>query len=212
VKTHGGADWQSALPARSTDLADSSLLRSRLLQLNSADIPMTIKPGQNPDELVVEWRYAEGRWIDHARLHAVRRVHRLVLRPDTDLRSVIVSQYMSRTDASIGPGGASLDWAFATGVTFFQRERQRVVGITLDEHLRPTGSLSHTWFFDTQEMIAPLDDRATHRHRYRFRLGMATGGMGCTTCPALVCDLIRPHTHRHECTRNQDDWHSSLAI
>ena len=151
-----GAAWAAAVPAGSRDTADNPVLRSRLLQLNIADIPMTIEPGRNPDEIIVAWRFGDSRWIDHTRLHDVKRVHRLVLRLDQDSRSVFVSEYVSRYDASVGPGDASCNWVFMTGITFFQRERQTVFGFVLEDELRPTGDLSHTWSFDMQEMTAPL--------------------------------------------------------
>ena len=151
-----GAAWASAVPARTPIAADGSVLRSRLLQLNSTDLPMTIESGRSPDEIVVSWRFGDERWIDHTRLHATTRVHKLVLRVDQDSHSVFVSEYASRYDGSVGAGEASLDWAFMTGITLFQIERQTVFGVVLDEHLRPTGDLSHTWSFDRQEMTAPL--------------------------------------------------------
>lgn len=156
-----GAAWASAIPARTPIATDSSVLRSKLLQLNSTDLPMTIEPSQHPEEIAVSWRYDDRRWIDHSRLHASTRVHRLVLRLDQDSHSVFVSEYASRYDGSVGADKASLDWAFMTGITFFQLERQTVIGVALDEQLRPTGDLSHTWSFDKQEMTAPLIDIVT---------------------------------------------------
>ena len=77
-----GAAWAAAVPSRSSDTDDNSVLHQRLLQLNGSDIPMTIESGRNPDELVVTWRCADSQWLDHARLHAVKRVYKLVLRLD----------------------------------------------------------------------------------------------------------------------------------
>jgi len=156
-----GAAWASAVPARTPIAVDGSVLRSRLLQLNSADLPMTIESGRSPEEIVVSWRHGDRRWIDHTRLHASTRVHKLVLRQDQDSHSVFVSEYSSRYDGSVGAGEASLVWTFMTGITFFQLERQTVFGVVLDEQLRPTGDLSHTWSFDKQEMTAPLIDIVT---------------------------------------------------
>lgn len=79
-----------------------------------------------------------------------------MLRLEEESHSVFVTEYASLYDAFAGTDEASLDWGFMTGITFFQRERQTVFGIVLDNQLRPTGDLSHTWSFDMEEMSSPL--------------------------------------------------------
>ena len=47
-------------------------LRERVLSLNNLELPLQIEPDVRVDLLVATWRYADARWIDHARAHGMR--------------------------------------------------------------------------------------------------------------------------------------------
>lgn len=151
-----GAAWASALPAHPVPRSAVPDLRQRLLALDAGAAPFSVRAGDSPDELVVEWRYRDARWIDHARAHASRRVHRLVLRLDDDANAVFVSEYQSMLDGSAGADGARVNWQFAKGIMFLQYESERVFGVQLDATGRPTGALSAEWRFDGEAMKSPL--------------------------------------------------------
>ncbi len=128
-----GAAWASALPAyaaaRSSAKLSENALRARLLAINDSGVPFAVRPGRNADEVVVEWRYADARWVDHACAHVDRRTHRLVLRLDAVANAVFVSEFHAVFDASAGADGARLNWNFASGIVFFQYATERVVGV-----------------------------------------------------------------------------------
>lgn len=151
-----GAAWASALPAHPVPPVGSAELRQRLLALDTGEAPFSVRAGAQADEVVVEWRYRDARWIDHARAHAARRTHRLVLRLDATARGVFVSEYQASLDASAGADGARLHWQFSKGIYFYQYQVERSFGVQLDAAGRPTGALSAEWRFDGEAMKSPL--------------------------------------------------------
>lgn len=135
--------------------------RSRLLAIGNQDVPFSVQTRTDRDQIEVEWRYVDARWIDFMRAHSMRRAHRLVLRLDETSDRVYVSEYQSTVDASAGVDGARLQWSFAMGIQFMQVEHQRVFGLQLDPSGKPTGALQHAWSFNLQEMKAPLQEVIT---------------------------------------------------
>ncbi|MBM4205536.1 MAG: hypothetical protein FJ194_15520 [Gammaproteobacteria bacterium] len=103
-----GAAWASALPAQSDQAVSIEELRSRLLAIGNQDVPFSVQTRTDRDQIEVEWRYVDARWIDFMRAHSMRRVHRLVLRLDETSNRVYVSEYQSTVDASAGVDGARL--------------------------------------------------------------------------------------------------------
>jgi hypothetical protein len=156
-----GAAWASALPPQSRQAVTVDTLRSRLLAVGNQDVPFTVQTRENRDQIEVEWRYADARWIDFMRAHSLQRVHRLVLRLDDASNRVYVSEYQSAMDASAGVDGGRLQWSFSTGIQFMQVEHQRVLGLQLDPSGQPTGALHYAWSFNLQEMKAPLQEVIT---------------------------------------------------
>jgi hypothetical protein len=142
-------------------------LRERLLALNQLDVPFSVKPGARPDELVAEWRYADARWIDHARAHHMRYVIRYTLRLDETEHTVRVFEYRAETNASAGVDGASLKFHMSRGITFFEVRRETVLGLQFRDG-RPTTDLAYTWRFNLEEIRGPL--RATaNRNGWRWK-------------------------------------------
>ena len=60
----------------------------RLLALNEQNIPFAISRGKRDNEIVVDWRYADAKWLDLMRLHGMSRGYRLVLRLDEGAHNV----------------------------------------------------------------------------------------------------------------------------
>lgn len=143
-------------PASSRPAIDVAALRARLLAVNELPVPFKIEAGASDHQLIADWRYADAKWIDHARAHGMRRLHRIVLALDEPAKKVRVTDYQTAYDWSAGGGGAKLNWHFQAGVVFFQYEHQRVFGLQLDErgHFKP--ELSYAYTFNLQEMKAPI--------------------------------------------------------
>ncbi len=133
-----------------------STLRSRLLALNQRDRPLLVTAGPDSTTLEVTWNLGEKRWFDALQVRAVRRIHKFTLRLDPDRRTVRMREYLSRWDASAGPGGLRLEWKAGLGLTFFSRDYERTSGVELDPAGRPTGDLSPTVSFDLQAMRSPV--------------------------------------------------------
>lgn len=132
-------------------------LRERLLAIDKLDVPFSVKPGERPDELVAEWRYADARWLDHARAHHLRKVFRYTLRLDEAARTVRVFEFRAETDASAGMDGARLRFHMSRGITFFEIRRETVFGLQFRDGKLAT-DLAYTWRFSVDEIRAPLRD------------------------------------------------------
>ncbi|MBK8036981.1 MAG: hypothetical protein IPK22_07565 [Verrucomicrobiaceae bacterium] len=157
-----GAAWAaSAPPAAGTVPVSRQELVSRLMAVNDLDVPFTITNGERPGQFIADWRYADAKWVDHARAHGLRRSFRLRLSLDEPGRVVRITDYSSTCDWSAGPRGASLDWKASTGIVFFQVERQSVFGLQLDEHGRFKPELAYTYTFNLDEMKSPLREAVT---------------------------------------------------
>lgn len=133
-----------------------STLRSRLLALNQRDRPLLVAAGPDSTTLEVTWNLGEKRWIDALQVRAIRRIHKFTLRFDPDRRTVRMREYLSRWDATAGPGSLRLEWKAGLGLTFFSRDYERGGGVELDSAGRPTGDLGPSVRFDLQAMRSPV--------------------------------------------------------
>jgi hypothetical protein len=152
-----GIAWATRVkPRASANPLSTAALGKRLLAINSLDVPFRVETGKSANELVASWRYADVKWIDHARAHGMRRLHRIVLELDEPKRKVRATDFATAFDWSAGGSDAALNWKFVTGVVFFQYEHQRVFGIQLDEHGQFKAAFPSSYTFNLQEMKAPL--------------------------------------------------------
>jgi hypothetical protein len=152
-----GAAWAGSSPAKSgVAPVSSGELAARLESINSLDVPFRIERGERDGEFIATWRYADAKWIDLARAHGLRRVHRIKLALDPGSRTVRATDFSASYDWSAGRGGASLQWKSATGIIFFQQDHHRVFGLQLDEQGRFKPELSYAYTFNLQEMKQPL--------------------------------------------------------
>src|SRR5690606_36365374 len=63
------ASWASAVPAvAGVPPVAQNVLMARLLALNDQNIPFAISRGKRDNEIVVDWRYADARWLVLMRL------------------------------------------------------------------------------------------------------------------------------------------------
>jgi len=95
-----------------------AVLRERLLGVRFLDVPITIGPGSKGDQIVVDWKYADAKWVDHARAHGMRKLHRLVLQLDEATRTVRCREYHSEGGWSAGMDGASIHWKASWEIVF----------------------------------------------------------------------------------------------
>lgn len=152
-----GSAWAAAIAPRArTSPATEAELCARLRAAAPPDAPYAVEAGDAPGELVVTWRYADGRWLDLAGAHARRRLHRLTLRLDARSRAVRVAEEWSALDASVGRAGAAVAWRRARGITFFERRAEWTLGVPLDERGRPRRALGWGYRFDAQALKAPF--------------------------------------------------------
>jgi hypothetical protein len=156
-----GAAWAARVaPAGSVKPMPAAEVRRRLVAAYGTDSP--ISATERPDGgVVLDWKWADARWLDLMRVHRMKRTHRLVLVPDEAARTVRVREYWSAFDASAGAGGVRAHWRAATGIEFFRVEQQRILGAVLDGAGRPAGELHRTYRFDSGAMKRPAIDAVT---------------------------------------------------
>src|SRR5688572_4817043 len=156
-----GTAWAARIDAKPVERAlSASELRERLLALNALDIPFRIE-GSNDNELSATWKYADAKWVDLARAHGMRRIHRIRMTLDERSRKVRATDFQSEYDWSAGSGGGNVAWKASTGIVFFQYEHRRVYGLRLDSEGKATPNFSYAYTFDLQEMKSPLVEAVT---------------------------------------------------
>jgi hypothetical protein len=133
----------------------AATLRDRLLDVGRLDVPFTVRPGDRPDEVIAEWRYADATWLDQMRAHRMRQLIRYRLRLDEADRTVRVLEYRAAFDASAGIGGANLSYRVERGITFFEIERGTVLGLQIKDG-RITPDPKYSWSFNVGELRKPL--------------------------------------------------------
>lgn len=157
-----GAAWAGTSPALLTaEHVPASALVERLESINALDVPFSVERGTGDNELIATWRYADAKWVDHARAHGLRRTFRIRMKLDESTRTVRCTDYVASYDWSAGRGGASIEWRAGLGIVFFQQEHARVFGLQLDEHGGFKPELSYAYTFSLDEMKSPLRDAVT---------------------------------------------------
>lgn len=157
------ASWASTVePAPGASPVPSAQLTARLLTLNSLHAPWQVGAGRRPDELVVDWRYADATWLDPMRAHGLRRTFRLVLRIDDGSRIVRAMERHAELDWSAGgtPDAATLRWRTSYGINFFQHQHGRVFGLQI-RNGQPTLDLAYAYTFSLGELKNPIIDIVT---------------------------------------------------
>jgi len=152
-----GAAWASStVPVAGKAVIPARDLAARLLSINDLDVPFRITPGNAPGEYIADWRYADAKWMDHARAHGLRRTFRICLTLDEAAHTVRATDHTSSFDWSAGRIGASLAWKTELGLVCFQKEQRSVFGLQFDDHGRFKPELSYFYRFDLSEMKSPI--------------------------------------------------------
>jgi hypothetical protein len=163
------ASWAGARPAvAGAAPVDAATLRQRLLSLGGT-LPFSVTPGTRPDELYVDWRYADTRLTPVLQLARRRRVHRIVLRLDDAHRVVRAQDRHATLDWSAGgaSAAASLSWRASRRIQFFQYEHESELGIGFDAG-RLAISQKSSYTFNLAELKAPVVTTIT-RSGWEFR-------------------------------------------
>jgi hypothetical protein len=150
------ASWAGGVPA-APDAKPVAIeqLKSRLLAINGMNAPFTVSQGSQPNELYVDWRYADATWIDLMRVHKMRRGYRMVMRLDGDAQNVRAMEQMSSVDLSAGISAARLDWKTSYGINFAHYQHERVFGLQIKDG-KLTLEPSYAYTFDLRELKQPI--------------------------------------------------------
>src|SRR3546814_3414622 len=84
------------------------VLMQRLLALNEQDVPYSISRGNHDSELLIDWRYADAKWVDLMRVHGMNGTYRLVLRLDEGTHNVRAQDRYASFDWSAGRGPSQI--------------------------------------------------------------------------------------------------------
>ena len=162
------ASWAVQVPAvPGIRPVAAEALTQRLLSINEQDVPYTIKRGKHRNELIVDWRYADAKWLDLMRLHGMSKGYRLVLHFDEGARNVRAQDRYAPFDWSAGPDLLSLNWQISLGVTFYEYQHERVFGLQFRDG-KPTFDLSYAYTFNLNEMKQPMIE-IIRRSGWNFR-------------------------------------------
>jgi hypothetical protein len=152
------ASWAGGVPAApGATPAAAEQLKARLMSVNALGVPFTVSAGRQPDELHVDWRYADAAWFDLMRVHKMQRAYRLVLRLDRDDHNVRGMEQMSALDLSAGATAASLEWKSSYGINFVHYHHERVFGLQI-KNGQLTLEPSYAYTFNLQELKQPIID------------------------------------------------------
>ena len=107
------------------------------------------------------WRYADARWIDHASVHGMRRVHKISMTLDEPSHTARVLEYWSAMDWSAGGNGANIQWHAARGINFFNFQHERVFGLQVAPDGALIPNLDYAYTFNLQELKQPFIQAVT---------------------------------------------------
>jgi hypothetical protein len=158
------ASWANSVPAvPGIAPAAAETLMQRLLSINEQDVPYTLSRGTRPNEIVVDWRYADAKWLDLMRIHGMSKGYRLVLRFDEGAHNVRAQDRYASFDwsAGRGPNLLSLKWNVSLGITFYEYRTERVFGLQFKDG-KPTFDLSYAYTFDLNELKQPMIEIIRH--------------------------------------------------
>lgn len=158
------ASRASQVPAvTSIEPVAAETLMQRLLSINEQDVPYTLSRGTHENEIVVDWRYADAKWLDLMHVHGMSKGYRLVLRLDGHAHNVRAQDRYASFDwsAGRGPNLASLKWNTSLSITFYEYSHERVFGLQFRDG-KPTFDLSYSYTFDINELKQPMIEIIRH--------------------------------------------------
>lgn len=130
-------------------------LGNRLMALNQLDVPWAVTRGKQPNEYLIDWRYADTKWLGQARLHGMSSTYRLVLRLDAAAHNARAQDREASFDWSAGAGGASLNWHAVYGITFAEYRYERSYGLHFQDG-KPLMTRMYEYTFNLQALKDPI--------------------------------------------------------
>ncbi|MDN5781916.1 MAG: hypothetical protein L0H23_07835 [Luteimonas sp.] len=150
------ASWAGGEPATPGVVpVTATELGNRLLALNQLDAPWAVTRGRHPDEYVVDWRYADAKWLARARLSGMSRGYRLVLRLDPGRHNARAQGRHASLDWSAGIDGGQLGWQASRGIDFYEYRYERMYGLQFHDG-KPSMDLQYEYSFDMRELKDPV--------------------------------------------------------
>ena len=155
------ASWVATTPAApGVEPVSAVVLQQRLMALNNRDMPFSVSRGTRPNEILVDWRYADAKWFDLMRVAGMRRTFRLTLRLDEGSHGARAMDSSAALDWSAGAGGDNLSFKRSYGITFVAYERGGVLGFQFKNGM-PTLDPVYTWRFNLNELRGPVAEVIT---------------------------------------------------
>lgn len=150
------ASWAGGVPpVEGVQPVAAEQLISKLMAVNSMKVPFTVSAGEQPNEIYIDWRYADATWFDLMRVHKMSRAYRLVLRLDAEDHKVRAQERNSALDLSAGVSTASLNWKTEYGINFFHYQHERVFGLQIKDG-KLTLDPSYAYTFNLRELKQPI--------------------------------------------------------
>ena len=150
------ASWAASQPATPGVMPISAAeLGNRLLALNQLDAPWAVTRGKQPHEYIIDWRYADNKWLSLARARGMSRTYQLVLRLDADAHNARAQDREASVDWSAGAAGFSLDWEANYGITFAEYQYERSYGLQFQDGT-PSMTFMYEYTFDLQALKDPI--------------------------------------------------------
>lgn len=151
------ATWAaSSQPVAGVKPVSLEQLRDKLLAVNQTDTPVEVSTSDDGNRIDITWRYADERWVDHAKAHGLRRVHKISMTLDESSHTARVLEFWSAMDWSAGGKGANIEWRAARGINFFNFQHQRVFGLQISADGALIPNFSYTYTFNLQELKQPF--------------------------------------------------------
>ncbi len=134
-------------------------LKKRLMAINAMDQPVQVKKGKHPNDLIVEWKYADEKWAGIMAAGRVRSLARIRLRLDPEQNRVRAQDAKSTVRWQSGAYGvmsaASLRWVGFKGISFYDYAKERMSGLIFKDG-RLTFDTAYEYRFHFGEMKKPI--------------------------------------------------------
>ncbi len=153
--------WAGSIERKSnTSPVPQNELYKQLLALNDQDNPFSIQPGKHHNELVVEWKYADAKWLGLMSAEGLKSMAKIKLRLDEGPQQVRTQDtlYRIRWHASAQGAGmhARLSASWFRGIAFAKYDLGFIGGFIFQKDGKPTLSPGYSWKFNIDEMKHPL--------------------------------------------------------
>jgi hypothetical protein len=139
-------------------------LKQRLMAINDMDQPVQVMEGKRPNELIVEWKYADEKWAGIMAAGRVKSLARIRLRLDPAQNRVRAQDAKSTVRWQSGAYGvmsaASVRWVGFKGISFYDYAKEQMSGLIFKDG-RLTFDKAYEYRFHFGEMKRPIIETIT---------------------------------------------------